>query len=60
MEASLARDFQYPLATAAKQLLESAGAWPAYPREVPKFDVSEIRVTSDAVLLLIDFRLRVR
>ena len=57
LEASLARDFAYPLETTARDLLENAGAQPGYKREMRKFNVPEIRIAQDAVVLELDFEL---
>jgi len=60
LAASLGRDFRYPVAAAAKRLLEDPGAQPAYPRELREFRVSDVRVTRDALVLAIDFELTVK
>jgi hypothetical protein len=60
MAASLARDFRYPLDPAAQKLLEDPGAQPGYHRELRHFKVSEIRVTEDALVLVLDFVLTVK
>lgn len=60
MESSLARDFRYPLEHEAQGLLESPGAHPQYKREVRKFNVPEIRVTGDALVLAVDFEMTVK
>ncbi len=60
MEASLARDFRYPLERDARALLESPGATPQYPREVRKFNVPEIIVAGDALVLRVDFEMTIR
>jgi hypothetical protein len=60
MEASLARDFKYPLEREAQALLESPGANPQYKREVRKFNVPEIRVAADALVLSVDFEMTIR
>ena len=60
LEASLARDFAYPLETTARDLLENAGAQPGYKREMRKFNVPEIRIAQDAVVLVLDFELAVK
>ena len=51
MQASLTRDFKYPLEEQAKRVLEDPAAQPGYKREVRKLTVPEIRVTSDALVL---------
>jgi len=60
MEASLARDFKYPLERETQVLLENPAAQPNYKREARKFDVREIRVSSDALVLQVDFELTVK
>jgi len=54
LEASLARDFKYPLEVEAKKTLEAPG------REMRKFNVPEIRVTTDALVLVVDFDLTIK
>ena len=60
LQTSLARDFAYPLETTARDLLENAGAQPGYKREMRKFNVPEIRIAQDAVVLVLDFELAVK
>jgi hypothetical protein len=60
MQASLAKDFKYPLEAEAEKMLEQGGARPGYQREVRKFAVPDIRVTSDALVLQLDFELTVK
>ena len=60
MQASLAKDFQYGLEGEARKLLESAGAQGGYVREARKFNVPDVRVTSDALVLTVDFELTVK
>jgi hypothetical protein len=60
LSSSLARDFHYPIASAARSTLEDPGAQPGYPRELRNFRVTEIRVTADALVLVIDFELTVK
>jgi hypothetical protein len=60
MEASLARDFKYPLERETQVLLENPATQPNYKREVRKFDVREISVSSDALVLQVDFELTVK
>jgi len=60
MEGSLAHDFKYPLERDAQALLESPGAQPQYKREVRNFNVPQIRVTGDALVLSIDFEMTIR
>jgi hypothetical protein len=58
--ASLGRDFRYPMASETRKLLEDPGVHPGYQRELKSFSVPEIRVTGDALVLVIDFQLTVR
>ena len=60
MSSSLARDFRYPLGTEARKGLEDPGAQPAYPRELRRFSVGGIRVTTDGLVLAVDFDLLVK
>lgn len=60
LSSSLARDFRYPIGAAAKSALEDPGAQPGYPRELRNFRVTEIRVTDDALVLVVDFELTVK
>jgi hypothetical protein len=50
----LPRDFRYPLETEARKLLEDPR------RELHDFTVPAIRVTSDALVLVVDFKLKVK
>ncbi len=60
MAASLARDFKYPIAPAAKGLLEDPGAQPGYPRELRDFRVTNISVNKNALVIALDFELTVK
>ena len=60
MQASLSKDFQYALEADARKMLEEGGAQPGYKREARKFTVPDIRVTDDALVLLVDFELTVK
>ncbi|MEO8594838.1 MAG: hypothetical protein ABI759_16080 [Candidatus Solibacter sp.] len=60
MQSSLIRDFKYPLEISAQSLLEAPAAQPGYTRAVRKFNVPEIRVTSDSLVLQVDFELTVK
>ncbi len=57
---SLPREFHYPLADEAKRGFEDPGTQPQYPRQLRKFDVKEIRVTDEAIILNVDFTVFVR
>jgi hypothetical protein len=60
LQSSLARDFRYPIAAAAKSALEDPRAQPSYPRELRDFRVTAIHVTNDALVLDVDFALTVK
>ncbi|HXK01266.1 MAG TPA: hypothetical protein VMS37_02625 [Verrucomicrobiae bacterium] len=60
MEASLAHDFRYALEHDAQAMLENPAVQPNYQREVRRFTVSDIRVTTDALVLQVDFELTVK
>jgi len=60
MKASLGRDFRYPISVEAQKALEDPGNQPAYKRELKHFNVTDIQVTTDALVLAIDFELTVR
>jgi hypothetical protein len=60
MQASLTRDFKYPLQDQAKRMLEDPAAQPGYKREVRKLTVPDIKVTNDALVLSVDFELTVK
>jgi hypothetical protein len=60
MQASLARDFKYPLEEQTQRMLEDPAAQPGDKREVRKLTVPDIRVTNDALVLQVDFELTVK
>lgn len=60
MQASLARDFRYPLEQDAQRILEDTGNQPAYRRQLRNFKVPEIRVTQEALVLTLDFELTIK
>jgi hypothetical protein len=60
MSASLGHDFRYPISTEFQKALENPGTLPAYPRQLRNFKVPEIRVTADALVLVLDFELTVK
>ena len=60
MQASLAKEFKYPLEAESRKMVEEGGAQPGYKREVRKFTVPDIRVTDDALVLQVDFELTVK
>jgi hypothetical protein len=60
LTSSLLHSFRYPVAAAAKSLLEDPGAQKSYPRELGDFRVTDVQVTNDALVLTIDFALTVK
>lgn len=60
LSGSLARDFAYPIESEARRLLEDSTAQPGYRREMRRFDVPQIRVSADALVLVLDFELAVK
>jgi hypothetical protein len=60
MQATLVKDFQYPLDKEAREILESAGGPTGYKRELRNFTISSIGVSSDALVLQLDFQLTVK
>ena len=60
LSSSLAREFRYPIASAAKSLLEDPRTPQDYPRELHNFRVTEAHVANDALILAIDFELTVK
>jgi hypothetical protein len=57
---SLGRSFRYPLAAETKRVMEESDLPPGYKRELRDFRVTEIRVTNDDLVLVLDFQLTVR
>ena len=55
LAASLGREFRYPLAAQARNVLEDPGAQPDYRRELRNFRVTAIGVTGEALVLTVDF-----
>jgi len=60
LQSSLGRDFRYPLGDAFRGALEDPALQPKYPRTLRNFQVPEIRVTADAIVLVVDFQLTVK
>jgi len=60
MSTSLGRDFKYPLAAEFQKALENPQILGAYPRSVQDFRNTEIRVSPDALILVIDFQVTVK
>ena len=60
MSSSLAIDFRYPIASEFQKALEDPAIQPAYPRQFRRFQITEIRATADALILIVDFELTVR
>jgi hypothetical protein len=59
LKRSLERDFRYPAAEEARRAFEASSS-PAYRRQLGRFNVTAIRVASDALVLTLDFALSVR
>ncbi len=59
LKRSLERDFRYPAAAEARRVIESSST-PSYRRELGHFNVTAIRVTPEALVLVLDFSLSVR
>ena len=55
---SIARDFRIELHDQARKLLEPSGA--VYQQQLSSFDLSEIRITPQALVLVIEFHLVVK
>jgi hypothetical protein len=60
LQTSLARDFRYPLAETARKALEDSSSQPAYHRDLRNFNVAEVRVSGEALVLVLDFVLTVK
>lgn len=60
MSASLVRDFRYPIAPEFQKALEDPAIQPAYPRQLRHFQINEIRVTPDDLVLVVEFELTVK
>jgi hypothetical protein len=58
MAQSISKDFKIEVRDQARKLLEQSGA--AYQQELASFDLGEIRVTPEALVLVVDFRLVVK
>jgi len=57
---SLRKQFQYGVGEQAKRLLEQTAPQAVYRQELLDFNVTQIRVMPDAVVVTIDFRLAVK
>jgi hypothetical protein len=60
MADSLTKQFRYNLAAEAKKILEEPKPKSAVQQELRRFNVREIRVLPDSVLLVFDFQLGIR
>jgi len=60
LSSSLGRDFRYPISQQFRKSLEDPSILPAYPRDLRDFNVPEIRVDNDALVLVVDFVLTVK
>jgi hypothetical protein len=57
---SIAKDFKIEIRDRARRLLEQTHEGAPYKQELAGFDLTEIRLTPDALVLVIDFRLVVK
>lgn len=57
---SLGHEFRYPISSQFQKALEDPGIQPAYPRQLRNFKVPEIRVSGEALILVLDFELTVK
>ena len=60
LSSSLGREFRYPLSSQFQRALEDPTINPAYPRQLHNFKVPEIRVSKEALILVLDFELIVK
>ena len=60
MATSLARTFKYDVASDAKRILEQPRPNSPSRQELRRFDVREIRVLADSIVVVLDFQLSVR
>ena len=60
MADSLGRSFRYGMAPAAKRILEEPSPTAPFRRELRGFDVRQIRVLPDSLVLVLDFQLAVK
>lgn len=60
LSSSLGRDFRYPISTQFQKALEDPTIQPAYPRQLRNFQVPAIRVSDDALILVLDFEITVK
>ncbi len=60
MAESLGKNFKYNLAGDAKRLFEEQKPGAQYRQELRRFDVKEIKVLPDSLLLVMDFQITVR
>lgn len=58
LAASVAKDFKIEVRDQARKLLESAGG--AYQSQMESFDLTGIRLTPDALVLAVEFRLLIK
>jgi hypothetical protein len=60
MALSIARDFKIELRDQARRLLEQTREGAPYQQELAAFTLNEIKITSDSLILVLDFRLVVK
>jgi len=60
LSGSLGKQFRYPLSSQFQRALEDPSIQRTYPRQLRNFTVPSIRVTDDALVLVVDFELTVK
>jgi hypothetical protein len=60
LSSSLGREFRYPISAQFQKALEDPAIQPTYPRQLRNFKVPEIRVSNEALVLVLDFELTVK
>jgi len=60
LASSLGHYFRYPISAEFQKALEDTAILPLYPRHLHNFRVPEIRVTADALVLVLDFELTIQ
>jgi hypothetical protein len=57
---SFAKEFKIDIRDQAKKLLEQPGSSSTYKQELTDFDLSAVRVTPEALVLVVEFKLVVK
>jgi hypothetical protein len=60
LSSSLGHSFKYPISDQFQKALEDPAIQPTYPRQLRNFNVPAIRVSDDALVLVLDFDLTVK